>query len=187
LSNLAVTVIAPSAVTSQAWSAGVPSQAPPQAATVEPASGVAVSVTFVPFRKPPSQSIPQSMPAGSLVTLPRPRPSVSTLMVSLPPLPSVFTSVSTLTRLLFDAAVSVASLVAVKYALAVPVVVGMTTRSTAVEAPLSRSPTSQTTWPAVASPHASGLSETSSAPVGKVTVSFVAAALSGPRFFTLAW
>ncbi len=70
-----------------AASGAVPSQAPPQAATCESSAGVAVSVTAVPSRKPPSQSLPQSMPAGSLVTVPRPVPSVSTVIVSVPPLP----------------------------------------------------------------------------------------------------
>jgi hypothetical protein len=52
-------------------------QSPLKPAAVEPASGVAVSVTFVDEVKVTEQAVPplpQSMPAGLEVTLPVPRP-----------------------------------------------------------------------------------------------------------------
>src|SRR5262249_18661986 len=57
----------------------VPEQAPDQPAKVEPPSGLAVSVTFVPSGKPFSQVEPQSIPAGELVTRPAPVPPLDTL------------------------------------------------------------------------------------------------------------
>src|SRR5688572_11475638 len=72
------------AVTSRAWSIAtvhvpVPEQpSPSQPANVEPEAGVAVSVTPEAWGKPAEQSDPQSMPAGSLVTVPLPPPDLTT-------------------------------------------------------------------------------------------------------------
>jgi hypothetical protein len=53
----------------------VPAQPPPlQPVNVDPAAGVAVSVTTVPLVKPCAQVVPQEMPAGELVTVPLPFP-----------------------------------------------------------------------------------------------------------------
>ena len=54
-------------------------QSPPQAVKVEPASGVAVSVTIVPFANEVAQVMPQSIPAGELVTVPEPDPAFVTV------------------------------------------------------------------------------------------------------------
>src|SRR3954468_20399866 len=56
------------------WQAPVPEQAPGQPANVEPAAGVAVSVTTVPAGKLAPQVVPQLRPAGEDVTPPRPVP-----------------------------------------------------------------------------------------------------------------
>src|SRR5947208_11519601 len=54
----------------------VPEQPPPlQLLKVEPAAGVAVSVTTVPLAKPAEQVAPQLIPAGLLVTVPVPVPA----------------------------------------------------------------------------------------------------------------
>jgi hypothetical protein len=58
--------------------APVPEQAPPQPAKVEPAAGVAVSVTEVPWPYVSAQSAPQLMPAGEEVTVPLPVPDLVT-------------------------------------------------------------------------------------------------------------
>jgi hypothetical protein len=84
----------------------VPEQSPLQPAKVEPASGVAVSFTLVPFVKDAEQATPQEIPAGLLVTVPVPAPvllnesrsgawskvavtalSVSVFTVQVPPVP----------------------------------------------------------------------------------------------------
>ena len=46
--------------------------------TVDPAAGLAVKVTLVPSSKSWSQSVPQSIPAGALVTDPDPLPALVT-------------------------------------------------------------------------------------------------------------
>ncbi len=79
-----------------------------------------------------------------------------------------------------------AALVALKKALAVPALPGLTTMSMTLEAPLSRSPRSQTSSPPATSPHVSGVAATNSAPVGSLTAIFAVFALSGPRFLTVA-
>src|SRR5881628_498365 len=77
--NVAVTVVAALRVTVQAPG---PEQPPPlQPLKVEPAAGVAVSVTAVPLAKLAVQVAPQLMPAGLLVTLPAPVPALETVSV----------------------------------------------------------------------------------------------------------
>jgi hypothetical protein len=51
----------------------VPEQAPDQPRNTEPGSGVAERVTCVPCPKRYAHAEPQSIPAGSDVTVPRPR------------------------------------------------------------------------------------------------------------------
>src|ERR687888_339247 len=79
-------ISAKSAVTARSWSmvtvqVPVPLQSPLQPVKVEPASGVAVSVTVVPSAKEAEQVAPQSMPAGELVTEPEPVPALVTVSV----------------------------------------------------------------------------------------------------------
>src|SRR5438132_1818741 len=58
----------------------VPEQLPPlQPPNADPPSGVAVSVTTVPPTKLAAQVAPQLMPAGMLVTVPAPAPTVETV------------------------------------------------------------------------------------------------------------
>src|SRR2546422_8375468 len=58
----------------------VPEQPPPvQPVKVEPAAGVAVSVTAVPLAKLAVHVAPQVMPAGALVTVPLPVPALLTV------------------------------------------------------------------------------------------------------------
>ena len=54
-------------------------QAPLQPVNVEPASGVAVTVTAVPDANEAEQVAPQSIPAGELVTVPEPVPAFVTV------------------------------------------------------------------------------------------------------------
>ncbi len=71
--KVAVTVVAALRVTVQV---PVPLQPPPfQPVKVEPAAGVAVSVTAVPLEKLAEQVAPQVIPAGALVTVPLPVPA----------------------------------------------------------------------------------------------------------------
>src|SRR3989442_4881316 len=69
LTNDAVTVLSAESVTAHA---PVPVQAPLHPPNVEPAAGAAVSVTVVPGAYDSLQSLPQTMPAGLLVTVPLP-------------------------------------------------------------------------------------------------------------------
>jgi hypothetical protein len=77
--NVAVTDFAASIVTLQGFA--VPVHAPLQEPKEEPPAGVAVSVTMLPSRKLAEHVLPQSMPAGVLVTTPVPRPPVLTVRV----------------------------------------------------------------------------------------------------------
>jgi hypothetical protein len=74
--NVAVTDVAAETVTEQV---PVPVQAPDHPAKVEPAFGVAVSVTAVPLANPAEQVEPQLIPAGELVTDPVPVPALWTV------------------------------------------------------------------------------------------------------------
>ncbi|TMM08238.1 MAG: hypothetical protein E6G00_12840 [Actinobacteria bacterium] len=56
-----------------------PVHAPDQPANREPRAGVAVSLTDLPFTKLWEQFAPQLMPAGELVTEPRPEPAFDTV------------------------------------------------------------------------------------------------------------
>jgi len=77
--KVAVTVVAAEIVTTHD---PVPEHPPPfQPLKVEPAAGVAVSVTAVPLVKLAEQVAPQSMPAGELVTVPLPVPAGVTVRV----------------------------------------------------------------------------------------------------------
>jgi hypothetical protein len=77
--NIAVTVAAAVMVSAQV---PVPVQPPPlQPTKVEPALGVAVSVTIAPCAKSSVQSAPQLMPAGDDTTVPAPAPLRSTVSV----------------------------------------------------------------------------------------------------------
>jgi hypothetical protein len=55
---------------------------PPQPPNVDPAEGVAVSVTVVPLLKVELQVVPQLMPEGLLVTVPSPAPALVTARVN---------------------------------------------------------------------------------------------------------
>ena len=55
------------------------SASPAQPSKLEPPAAVAVSVTTVPARYDPEQSLPQLMPPGLLVTVPLPPPDLVTL------------------------------------------------------------------------------------------------------------
>lgn len=59
--------------------APVPEQAPLQPVNSEPVSGLAESATLLPTGKAAEQLLPQSIPAGSDVTLPAPEPVRLTL------------------------------------------------------------------------------------------------------------
>ena len=75
--KVAVTVVAAETVTTHD---PVPEQLPPlQPLKIEPAAGVAVSVTAVPLAKLAAQVAPQVMPAGALVTVPVPVPPFETV------------------------------------------------------------------------------------------------------------
>src|SRR6266704_739182 len=75
--KVAVTVVAAETVTTHD---PVPEQLPPlQLLKIEPAAGVAVSVTAVPPAKFAAQVAPQVMPAGALVTVPVPVPPFETV------------------------------------------------------------------------------------------------------------
>src|SRR5437870_1208879 len=79
--KVAVTVVAALRVTVQV---PLPEQPPPlQPLKVEPAVGVAVSVTAVPLVKLAEQVAPQVMPAGRLVTVPLPVPALLTVSAKL--------------------------------------------------------------------------------------------------------
>ena len=72
------------AVTERAWVIDtvqvlVPEHAPPQPEKMAPLPVAAVSVTDVPLAKLALQVLPQLMPAGADVTVPRPAPSFPTL------------------------------------------------------------------------------------------------------------
>src|SRR5437773_11579873 len=77
--KVAVTVVAAETVTTHV---PVPEQPPPlQPLKVEPAAGVAVSVTAVPLVKLAEQVAPQVIPARALVTVPLPVPAGVTVRV----------------------------------------------------------------------------------------------------------
>ena len=77
--KVAVTPFAAFTVTVQT---PVPEQPPPdQPSKVEPAPGVAVSVTTVPWSYAAEQCEPQTIPGLSLVTVPAPGPALATVSV----------------------------------------------------------------------------------------------------------
>ena len=93
-SNIAVTDSAALIVT---WQEPLPEQPPPdQPPNVEPAAGVAVSVTIVPSSNDAEQVEPQSIPEGELVTDPEPVPDVETVSLSLIVVNVAFTDSATL-------------------------------------------------------------------------------------------
>jgi hypothetical protein len=61
--------------------APVPLQAPPQPANADPAGALGVRVTLVPLMKLAEQVAPQLMPAGALVMVPVPAPTLETVKV----------------------------------------------------------------------------------------------------------
>src|ERR687885_594763 len=63
------------------WQGPVPVQSPLQPEKIEPASAVAPRVTVVPSVKSAEQARPQEIPAGSLLTVPEPVPSLVTVSV----------------------------------------------------------------------------------------------------------
>src|SRR5438552_4662390 len=77
--KVAVTVVAAETVTTHV---PVPEH-PLQPVKVEPAAGVAVSVTAVPLEKLAEQVAPQLIPAGELVTVPLPVPALLTVSAKL--------------------------------------------------------------------------------------------------------
>ena len=60
----------------------VPAQAPDQLLKVDPVAGVAVSAMLVPFGKSDEQALPQSIPPGTDVTVPEPKPALVTVSVA---------------------------------------------------------------------------------------------------------
>src|SRR3954467_10411223 len=63
----------------------VPLQFPLQPVNVDPAAGVAVSVTWVPAVNVDEQVAPHEMPAGLLATVPVPLPALETVRDGSPP------------------------------------------------------------------------------------------------------
>lgn len=61
-----------------------PHLGPFQPVSVEPAAGVAVKVTTVPVGNAATHVVPQSMPGGSLVTVPDPLPFFCTVRFDMP-------------------------------------------------------------------------------------------------------
>src|SRR5205814_8681337 len=93
--KVAVTVVA--AVTDTTHDP-VPVHPPPlQPPKVDPAAGVAVSVTAVPLVKLAAQVAPHVMPAGALVTVPLPVPALETVRVKVGVKVTVYVSVAVLT------------------------------------------------------------------------------------------
>ena len=60
----------------------VPAQAPDQMLKVDPVAGVAVSAMLVPRGKRDEQVVPQSIPPGTDVTVPEPKPALVTVSVA---------------------------------------------------------------------------------------------------------
>src|SRR5438034_679532 len=90
--KVAVTVVAAETVTTHD---PAPVHPPPlQPLKIEPAAGVAVSVTAVPLAKLAAQVAPQVMPAGALVTVPVPVPAVLTVSARLGRLKAAVTVVA---------------------------------------------------------------------------------------------
>ena len=79
LTKFAVTLVLDEKVMLQA---AVPLQPPVQPPNVNPASGMAFKVTVVPAVKLERQLVPQLIPAGLLVTLPLPAPTVVTALTT---------------------------------------------------------------------------------------------------------
>jgi hypothetical protein len=92
--NVALTVVIALTVTVQPPG---PEQVPPQPAKVEPAAGVAVSVSCAPGATDSLQSVPQLMPAGTLDTTPVPVPVFVTERVTGVTLNVAVTAVAALT------------------------------------------------------------------------------------------
>src|SRR5574341_1084853 len=78
--KVAVTVVGAVRLTGQG---SAPLQPPPVSSrSTEPGAGVPVSVTVDPTRKSAAQVVPQSIPAGALVTVPLPDPALTTASVT---------------------------------------------------------------------------------------------------------
>src|SRR4029077_6308745 len=87
--KVAVTSLAPLIVT---WQVPVPEQPlPDQPVNLEPAAALAVSVTSLPASYSWSQSLPQAIPAGELVTEPHPEPAFETVSLASEPPPVTLT------------------------------------------------------------------------------------------------
>ena len=88
--KVAVTVVAAFSVTAQV---PVPVQPPPlHPVNVDPAPGVAVRVTTLPFANDAEHAAPHEMPAGLLATVPLPAPALETVNVDVVDTPVPVTS-----------------------------------------------------------------------------------------------
>jgi len=125
--NVAATVVEAASVTVHV---PVPEQPPPlQAVKVDPAAGVAVSVTIVPFVNDAEHVAPQEMPAGLLVTVPLPVPALEAVNVDVVDTPVPVTRRDTVSP----------SEVKLRFVLATPLAVGVNLTVTVAVAPLPTS------------------------------------------------
>src|SRR5207249_9066834 len=122
--KVAVTVVAAFSVTAQV---PVPVQPPPlHPVNVDPAPGVAVRVTTLPFANDAEHAAPHEMPAGLLATVPLPAPAFETVNVDVVDTPVPVTSRDTVSP----------SAVMLRFVLATPLEVGVNLTVTVAVAPL---------------------------------------------------